>query len=368
MIVKIKLLLIDVCTMKKRIISLLMLSIIALALVGFAQCSCPVAIDDEATSYDGLPITVYVLLNDVDADGDLLWLHSFTQPENGAVTPGNWTDNRLTYIPDAEFCGQDSFNYIATDGDCESNVATVKITVECPCIPTASDVCVCEGMTGDEICSIITDCADCGNCEGYPRVNCSEVFINRTTGVVPTMPSAGNYPFRVWCMSLVGPSVYADGIISVRPNNICEFSDNFITGDLYIGKELTDGNVTAEIAGDELEVTFDLRGTDYYLDETQVWVGTTPPPCNPGKSRGYVADENLDREQFWTMYVPLTEDLECGDDLYIGAHLKTTDDETGWASFGECIPDCKANNWAYCMVKTVDCDCTCDCDPEGCQI
>lgn len=153
----------------------------------------------------------------------------------------------------------------------------------------------------------------------------------------------------------------ATGNLIVEPVDICEFSDNKITGRLYIGKALTDGTVTAMIVGDQLEVTFDLTNTDYSLVETQIWAGTTPPPCNPGNAHGYAIDGELDGALTHTMNVPLPEDLDCGDELYIGAHLETKDKEGGWASFGECIPNCKGKNWAYCMVKKVECDCTCSC-------
>lgn len=62
-----------------------------------------------------------------DTDGPAPLIVSINeQPQHGALT-GTGVD--LTYTPDAEFSGTDSFSYRATDGYLDSEIATVTITV-----------------------------------------------------------------------------------------------------------------------------------------------------------------------------------------------------------------------------------------------
>ena len=95
----------------------------------------PVAADDAAASA-GAAVTVNVLANDSDADGDPLSLVSFTQGTNGTVTrddggtPGNQGDDKLVYTPGAGFSGTDSFTYTIEDGQGGSDTATVNVTVD----------------------------------------------------------------------------------------------------------------------------------------------------------------------------------------------------------------------------------------------
>jgi subtilisin family serine protease len=85
----------------------------------------PVAEDDSATTEYETAITIDVLANDTDADGDSLSIASHTAPQNGTVTQDG---DKLTYTPKDGFSGDDSFTYTITDGKDEAT-ATVNITV-----------------------------------------------------------------------------------------------------------------------------------------------------------------------------------------------------------------------------------------------
>jgi hypothetical protein len=87
----------------------------------------PVAANDSASTTAGVPVTISVLANDTDGDGDTLGVGSVSDPPHGtAVKNANGT---ITYTPDAGYTGPDAFGYAATDGSASSNVATVSITV-----------------------------------------------------------------------------------------------------------------------------------------------------------------------------------------------------------------------------------------------
>jgi len=85
----------------------------------------PVAENDLATTDEDTPVDVVVLTNDTDPEDDVLTVTQVTQGSNGAVS----TDGTIvTYTPDADFNGSDSFTYTITDGEFEST-ATVNVTI-----------------------------------------------------------------------------------------------------------------------------------------------------------------------------------------------------------------------------------------------
>ncbi|MDY6792391.1 MAG: Ig-like domain-containing protein, partial [Thermodesulfobacteriota bacterium] len=88
----------------------------------------PTAAGDVATTNEDTPITaITVLANDTDPDGDALAVDDFTQPAHG--TAGSNGDGTLTYTPDEDFNGMDSFNYTVSDGNGGTDTATVSITI-----------------------------------------------------------------------------------------------------------------------------------------------------------------------------------------------------------------------------------------------
>jgi hypothetical protein len=89
--------------------------------------SAPVAKNDTATTNKGVPVTIAVLANDTDPDGDLLSVKSFSQPANGSVSVN--ASGVFTYTPKAGFAGTDTFTYVVSDGTTTSNTATVTIQV-----------------------------------------------------------------------------------------------------------------------------------------------------------------------------------------------------------------------------------------------
>ena len=72
-------------------------------------------------------VTIAVLANDTDADGDSPSIHSTVKPRNGSITVNS--NGTITYKPKGNFTGTDSFQYRATDGTASSNLATVTVTV-----------------------------------------------------------------------------------------------------------------------------------------------------------------------------------------------------------------------------------------------
>jgi VCBS repeat-containing protein len=69
-----------------------------------------------------------VLANDTDPDGDRLTAILRDDVENGELELA--ADGSFTYEPEDDFSGEDAFTYVASDGELESEPATVTLTVE----------------------------------------------------------------------------------------------------------------------------------------------------------------------------------------------------------------------------------------------
>ncbi|MEM1263492.1 MAG: Ig-like domain-containing protein [Pseudomonadota bacterium] len=88
--------------------------------------------------------TATITLAATDVDGDTLTFRTDSQPLNGVLSGAAPT---LTYTPNANFAGSDSFTFVANDGTVDSAAVTVSITitdVSMPPVATAQSVTVNE--------------------------------------------------------------------------------------------------------------------------------------------------------------------------------------------------------------------------------
>jgi len=105
---------------------------------GNVENQSPVAVDDAGVITDAdTPVTIDVLLNDLDPDGNPISLISFgaTTTNGGTVsrdnnnTPENLTDDSLIYTPPEDFAGTDTITYTISDGLGAADIGNVNITV-----------------------------------------------------------------------------------------------------------------------------------------------------------------------------------------------------------------------------------------------
>ncbi|MEM9498243.1 MAG: Ig-like domain-containing protein [Pseudomonadota bacterium] len=87
----------------------------------------PVANDDSDSTSEDTPVTINLLSNDSDPDGDDLTIASVGSASNGSVVDNG--DGTVTYTPDANFNGSDSFTYTVSDGNGGTSSATVSLTI-----------------------------------------------------------------------------------------------------------------------------------------------------------------------------------------------------------------------------------------------
>jgi hypothetical protein len=97
----------------------------------------PVAVDDSASTTAPEPVTISVLDNDRDAEGDTLTVTAVLTPTNGTAVISGSTE--IVYTPSVTASGTDTFTYTVSDGAL-SDSATVTVTVAPDTTPPAPPV------------------------------------------------------------------------------------------------------------------------------------------------------------------------------------------------------------------------------------
>ncbi len=85
----------------------------------------PVAVNDTASTDEDLPVSIPVLANDSDLDGDILTVTALGATAHGTA---NTDGSTVSYTPTLNFHGTDVFTYTVSDGTLTSS-ATVTVTV-----------------------------------------------------------------------------------------------------------------------------------------------------------------------------------------------------------------------------------------------
>ena len=94
----------------------------------------PVAVDDTMSVAEDAPVTdLDVIANDTDADRDTLSVSAVGTgedgPSNGTAVVTSGSTTTISYTPDPDFHGGDSFTYTVSDGNGGTDTGTVTVTV-----------------------------------------------------------------------------------------------------------------------------------------------------------------------------------------------------------------------------------------------
>jgi hypothetical protein len=81
---------------------------------------------DTAATPRGIAVTINVLANDTDPNGDALTITAVSRPQFGGATTNGQT---VTYTPNVGFAGQDSFSYFVSDGHGNTTAGSVTVIV-----------------------------------------------------------------------------------------------------------------------------------------------------------------------------------------------------------------------------------------------
>ncbi|MDJ0729726.1 MAG: G8 domain-containing protein [Crocosphaera sp.] len=98
----------------------------------------PIALNDTAQVNENESVVIDVLANDSDPDGDFIFVSNINQPSHGQVLDnGNGT---LTYTPNTNFSGSDSFVYTVADLNGQTDTATVNLKVDAVDNPSPTNI------------------------------------------------------------------------------------------------------------------------------------------------------------------------------------------------------------------------------------
>ncbi|QQS31065.1 MAG: tandem-95 repeat protein [Sphingobacteriales bacterium] len=149
----------------------------------------PVAIDDTATTPFNTPVTITVLVNDSDPNGDPITITTFTQPTSGGTV--ELIGNNLVFTPTPGFSGTAVFNYTICDpyGLCDEAIVTVIIEPEPPCI-NPDNLCT-EPMTPLEICVVFCDLNETAQVTGITATYNCGLMILPVQGCIQYIPLPG---------------------------------------------------------------------------------------------------------------------------------------------------------------------------------
>jgi hypothetical protein len=89
----------------------------------------PVAGNDSASTTKNTAVTIQVLANDADAEGDALAVISTTPPTKGGTVTILSGGTSVRFTPKSNFVGTDTFTYTASDGQGGTATATVSVVV-----------------------------------------------------------------------------------------------------------------------------------------------------------------------------------------------------------------------------------------------
>ncbi|ENJ1590649.1 tandem-95 repeat protein [Vibrio parahaemolyticus] len=154
----------------------------------------PVAKDDIATTQEDTAVTIDVLPNDTDVDGDKLSIQSATVPEaQGKV---EIVDGKLVFTPAENFNGDAEITYTLTDGAL-TDQATVKVTVnavnDTPVVESnIADQALAEDFTPYTI-DLNTAFSDVDNVDGeltFSVSGNSNVLVSIENGIATISPTA----------------------------------------------------------------------------------------------------------------------------------------------------------------------------------
>jgi hypothetical protein len=152
------------------------------------------ATDDTASTNEDTPVTISVLGNDVDPEGQTFTIESTTNPDNGSIVVN--PDGTITYTPDANYNGSDTFTYTIVDQDGNRDTATVVVSVlainDAPIIDftegNVSEEGLIDGSPDSDAASGSVDTTDSASVNG--TVNIVDIEGDNISGVTLTAPTS----------------------------------------------------------------------------------------------------------------------------------------------------------------------------------
>jgi VCBS repeat-containing protein len=138
------------------------------------------------------PFNKGVLENDVEVDSDALMASLVSGPSNGKLQFN--VDGTFTYTPNPNFSGIDSFSYKASDGQLESNVATVTLNVVAgndPPVAVADSYFVADKLTVSAASGVLANDTDVDT----PKANLVAQLVSPPSAGTLTLNANGSFTY-----------------------------------------------------------------------------------------------------------------------------------------------------------------------------
>ncbi len=243
----------------------------------------PVAKDDEATVEENSSVNVNVLANDTGLEDTPINVSIHQQPANGTVVVEG--DNSVSYTPNEEFFGDDSFSYAATDANGDLDIAIVEVTINQAAsgIPIATD----DEASTTENTPVIIDVLS----------NDSGLADTPITVTISGDPTTG---------SVV---VESDNTVTYTPNEEFYGSDSF-------NYTITDNNGDNDVALVSVNIEQDNSGNEENEDEN-------------GNEEDDNNEEGDNDDNEGTNYLPVAIDDETTTDENTSVNIQVLNNDTG---------------------------------------
>ncbi len=179
----------------------------------------PIAVPDSAETTVGAPVSIDIMANDTDIDGDPLYVLEWVTSPGAEVALGD--DGTLLYSPEADFSGQDTFTY--TIGDGYGGAATAMVTVS---IFYNCDVLLCYdgNPCTDEFCDPDIGCVVTENSlpctDDNPCTNIDVCVGGTCQAGVPVVCDDGNFCTFDTCDPATG-CVFSESALPCDDDNPC---------------------------------------------------------------------------------------------------------------------------------------------------
>ena len=196
----------------------------------------PVAADSSALVAQDTPEDIP--LHATDLDGDPLTYVVVTQPLHGTLSGSGST---RTYTPDDRYHGPDSFTFKVNDGEVDSNVATVSITVteDDPALVNVNDASSQEGDAG-ELDAVFTVSIS------EPQTDPVVIDAASTDG---TAHEPGDYGAMTTRLTFAPGQTSKTVVVKVHGDTVDEPDENFfvnltvVSGDVVLGDGQGEGTI-----------------------------------------------------------------------------------------------------------------------------
>jgi gliding motility-associated-like protein len=226
----------------------------------------PVADSQNVTTIEDIPLAI--TLTGSDVDGDVLTYTVVGIPLNGTLTG---TGPNVTYTPNLDYTGPDSFTFKVNDGTIDSDVVTVNITVtpqnDKPIIIAAEPNYTTEEDTPLEVCFFITD-PDAGDVITFSNP------VNIAGGGTMTIGDGGICFDFTPAKDFNGQSIWKFEVCDNGNPKLCsDVTITIVVTPVNDPPVAVDDNLTVQ--GTEANVSINLLDNDFDVDGDDLIITTT---------------------------------------------------------------------------------------------